>query len=108
MPPLIPRRCPLGQTQEPASPPPATASRFDGVGRLARVVPPKLGSPRYALVDEKGEVRCYVTAAPGMNMNYYLGHTIGVNGARGYIADKRAQHVTAKHVIPLDGSSQLR
>ncbi|MFH1924328.1 MAG: SH3 domain-containing protein, partial [Planctomycetota bacterium] len=91
----------LGQAQEAASSPPATAARFDGVGRLARVVPPKLGFPRYALVDEKGDVRCFVTAAPGVNMNYYLGHTIGVSGARGYITDKRAQHVTAKYVTPL-------
>jgi len=98
----------LGQAQEAASSPPATAARFDGVGRLARVVPSKLGVPRYALVDEKGDVRCFVTAAPGVNMNYYLGHTIGVSGARGYLADKRAQHVTAKHVTPLESSNRLR
>ena len=92
----------LGRIEENAEPEAAPASRFDGEGRLARVVPAKLGVPRYALVDEKGEVRSYVTAAPGVNMNYYLGRTIGVNGIRSYIADKRAQHVAAKHVTLLD------
>ncbi len=28
-------------------------SRFDGVGRLTRVVPPQFGAPRYALVDDR-------------------------------------------------------
>jgi len=94
----------LGRTRENAASQPDSDSRFDGVGRLARVVPPKLGAPRYALVNEKGELRCYVTPAPGLNMSYYVGRQIGVNGIRGYIADKRAQHVTAKHVTPLDSS----
>ncbi|MHC4176085.1 MAG: SH3 domain-containing protein, partial [Planctomycetota bacterium] len=35
--------------------------RFDGTGELIRVVSPKLGAPRYALVDDMGEVGCYVT-----------------------------------------------
>jgi len=87
------------QREKPQS---APAGRFDGVGRLARVVPPKLGVPRFALVDEKGAVRWFVTPAPGVNMNYYVGRRIGVNGIRGYLADKRAQHVTAKHVTALD------
>jgi hypothetical protein len=91
-----------GQTTQSERPEPEPAGRFDGVGRLARVVPPKLGTPRFALVDEKGEVRWFVTPAPGVNMNYYVGRRIGVTGIRGYLADKRAQHVTAKHVTPLD------
>jgi len=93
----------LGQAREDASPELASAGRFDGAGRLARVAPPKLGAPRYALVDDKGDVRCYVTPAPGVNMNYYVGRRIGINGIRGYIAEQRAQHVMAKHITPLDG-----
>ena len=38
------------------------ASRFDGEGELIRVVSPKLGAPRYALVDSLGEV--LATSAP--------------------------------------------
>lgn len=90
------------QTVQKEIPEPEPTGRFDGMGRLARVVPPKLGTPRFALVDEQGEVRWFVTPAPGVNMNYYVGRRIGVNGIRGYLADKRAQHVTAKHVTPLE------
>lgn len=80
--------------------------RFDGVGRLSRVAPSKPGAPRYALVDEQGNVRCYVSPAPGLNMQYYLGRRVGVNGPRGYIAQGKAMHITAKHVTVLD--SRLR
>jgi SH3-like domain-containing protein len=92
----------LAESREVARESLAPASRFDGQGRLVRVVPPKLGSPRFALVNETGDVACYVTPAPGVNLNYYVGRPIGVNGIRGYMAESRAQHVVAKHVMPLD------
>lgn len=79
-------------------------SRFDGTGRLTRVVPSKLGAPQYALVDEKGAVRCYVTPAPGVNLRYYEGRQVGIDGIRGYITEQNAQHLTAKHVAPLEGT----
>lgn len=83
--------------------------RYDGVGRLARVVSPKVGAPQYALVDENGNVKCYVTPAPGVNMQYYVGQQIGVVGVRGYITEQRAQHVMAKHVTTLQaGGTTLR
>jgi hypothetical protein len=75
--------------------------RFDGVGRLARVVTPKVGSPSYALVGDDGAVTCYVTPAPGVSLHYYLGRQIGITGIRGLLADQGAQHVTAKHVVEL-------
>ena len=78
-----------------------TRGRFDGVGRLARVVTPKVGSPTYALIGEKGDVTCYVTPAPGVNLHYYLGRQIGITGIRGILADRNVQHVTAKHVVEM-------
>lgn len=82
--------------------------RFDGVGRLAPVAAPTPGGPRYALVERDGAVRCYVTAAPGVNLQYYVGREIGVIGIRGYMPEQRAQHVMAKHVTTLDDNNLLR
>ncbi|MBN2022668.1 MAG: SH3 domain-containing protein [Pirellulales bacterium] len=76
--------------------------RYDGQGRLTRVVSPKPGAPRYALVDASGQVRCYVTPAPGVNLQHYEQRWVGVNGTRGYIPDQQAHHVTAQHVNVLD------
>ncbi len=81
--------------------------RFDGSGELIRVVSPKLGAPRYALVDELGEVRCYVSPAPGVHLRHYLGRQVGVTGTRGYMPEQRARHVMARRVSPL-GSPRLR
>jgi hypothetical protein len=79
-------------------------SRFDGVGQLTQVVSPKVGAPRYALMDTSGDVRCYVTAAPGVNLQNYIGQQVGVTGTRGYMPEQRAVHVMARHVTPLEGS----
>jgi hypothetical protein len=77
--------------------------RFDGVGQLTQVVSPKVGAPRYALVDEGGEVRCYVTPAPGVSLYNYVGRQVGVTGTRGYVPEQRASHIMARHVTPLEG-----
>ena len=88
---------------------PSTDPRFDGSGRLARVVAAKPGTPQYALVDDKGDIQCYVSPAPGVNMQYYVGRKVGVTGERGYDTNARAQHVMAKHVTALEnGGTTLR
>ncbi len=76
--------------------------RFDGVGQLTRVLSPDTGSPRYALVDESGGVRCYVTASPGVSLQHYVGRRVGINGTRGYMPEQRTNHVMARHVSELN------
>jgi SH3-like domain-containing protein len=79
--------------------------RFDGVGQLTQVVSPKLGAPRYALTDDTGEVRCYVTPAPGVHLQNYVGRRVGVTGTRGYMPEQHSSHIMARHVTPLEGST---
>lgn len=78
--------------------------RFDGMGELTQVVSPKVGAPRYALVDKSGSVRCYITPAPGVHLHNYVGRQVGVTGTRGYMLDERSSHIMARHVTPLDGT----
>ena len=80
----------------------AQSDRYDGVGRLTRVVSRQVGSPSYALVDETGRVGQYVSPAPGVNLRQFVGKQVGISGARGYMPNLDAQHVTAKSVTPLD------
>ena len=84
-----------------------TERQFDGVGRLTRVVSPKVGAPRYALVNKQGEVNCYLTPAPDVNLRHYEGQTIGVTGISGLMLEPRAKHIAAKHVTLL-GDTRLR
>jgi len=92
----------LGRAQLASVPPRSGAEGYDGVGRLTRVMPAKLGAPRYALVDDQGKVQTYVSPAPGVNMQYYLGRRVGVSGVQGYLAEQNAPLLTAKHVTALD------
>jgi hypothetical protein len=78
--------------------------RYDGAGKLAQVVSGKAGVPRYALLDETGEVRYYITPAPGVNLRNYVGRQVGVNGTLGFIPDEQRQHVTARSIVVTDGS----
>jgi SH3-like domain-containing protein len=77
--------------------------RFDGVGHLTQVVSPKQGAPRYALTDDRGDVRCYVTPAPGLDVQNYIGQRVGVTGSRGYVPEEHAGHIMARHITSLDG-----
>jgi hypothetical protein len=79
--------------------------RYDGVGKLAQVMAGKPGTPRYALLDETGEVRYYITPAPGVNLRNYLGRQIGVSGTLGFLPEQQRQHVTARHIVPIDDAS---
>ncbi len=82
---------------------PADATRrFDGVGRLAQVAPGQTGAAGFALLDETGGVRYYVTPSPGVNLRPYLGREVGVNGTLGFMPDARTQHVTAKRITVVE------
>jgi uncharacterized protein YgiM (DUF1202 family) len=82
--------------------------RYDGTGQLTQVVSPKPGAPRYALMDESGSVRYYITPAPGVNLQNYVGRDVGITGTRGYMPEQRASHITARHITPLEGQTVLR
>lgn len=82
--------------------------RYDGTGKLAQVVSSKVGTPRYALLDPTGEVRYYITPAPGVNLRNYLGQDVGVTGTLGFLPDQQRQHVTARRIVPLSDSTLLR
>jgi uncharacterized protein YgiM (DUF1202 family) len=83
-------------------------ARYDGTGKLAQVVSNKIGTPRYALLDQTGEVRFYITPAPGVNLRNYLGQEVGVSGTLGFLPEQQRQHVTARRIIPLSDSSLRR
>ena len=52
----------------------------------------------------QGDVRCYVTPVPGVNLQNYLGRQVGVTGTRGYVIEQNASHIMARHVTPLQGA----
>ena len=79
-------------------------SRFDAQGQLVRVQAVERDGPQYAILDAEGHIRCYVSPAPGVNLQSFVGRVVGVNGILGYMPQQRASHVVARHVSPVDGT----
>lgn len=65
-----------------------------------------LSMPRYALVDEGGNVRCYVTPSPGKDLAPYVGARVGIAGTRTYLTDQRAYHLVAREIRDLSSTAQ--
>jgi hypothetical protein len=81
---------------------PPSSDRYDGTGKLTRVVSKRPNAPRYALVNRDNEVVSFVTPAPGVNLSTYEGEYVGVYGQRGYMPELKKPHVTALRVHPLN------
>jgi uncharacterized protein YgiM (DUF1202 family) len=78
------------------------SGRLDVVGRLAWVPSPKAGSPQYVVMDPSGNVRCYVSPAPGVNLRYFVGRDVRIDGTPGYMFEQKAAHLMARHVTLVD------
>jgi len=100
-PPLLP---PQTAAPLPAEGPARGHDLYDGVGKLTRVMPGKVGGPRYALLDERGRVAWYVTPAPGVGLQHYVGRRVAITGSRDPLPDLNVPHLTARHVTPLEGA----
>ena len=81
--------------------PTAKEALYDAVGILKPVVSRKQNAPRFALVDDRGQIVSLVSPSNQVNLTPYVGQRIGVNGSRGYMSDLRRAHVTAARVTPL-------
>jgi hypothetical protein len=79
-------------------------ARFDARGQLVRVRATTAGGPQYAILDAEGKILCYVSPAPGVNLQSFVGRVVGINGIVGYMPQQRASHVVARHVSPVDGT----
>jgi hypothetical protein len=81
---------------------PSDPARFDGVGKLTRVVSQRPNAPRFALVNNANEVVSFVSPAPGVNLQSYEGQQVGLFGQRGYMPELKKPHITALRVSPLE------
>lgn len=92
-----------GVTPTPQVPGAANAqANYDAVGRLKPVVSRRPNAPQFALINDQGEVVTFVTAAPDVNLQAYVGKRIGIRGSRGFMPEFRRNHVTASRVTPLE------
>ncbi|MDR2704838.1 MAG: hypothetical protein LBC02_03580, partial [Planctomycetaceae bacterium] len=74
---------------------------FDLIGKLGEFQPLPKGHPPYALVDEQEQIICLVSPDSGVDLQPYLGKTVGINGILG-IFEKPGQpnrrHILAREI----------
>jgi hypothetical protein len=93
-----------GITPTPGGSSAEVAALYDAVGTLKPVVSKRPHAPRYALVDDQGEVVTFLTPAADVNLQDYVGQRIGVRGSRGFMPEFRRAHVVANRVTNLEGT----
>jgi hypothetical protein len=71
---------------------------FSDVGWLMPVHSTKRIAPPFALLDDTGQVKCYVTPSPGLNLRRYVREHVSVHGQQRNVASLRATLVTADRV----------
>ena len=79
----------------------AQRTPYEATGYLMQVHSTRRDAPRFALVDEQGDVKVFVTPVPGLNLSHYLKKHIGVFGRRGYLYRLKTQHITITRVVDL-------
>ena len=94
--------------ERPSVLPVATPNRYDGIGKLTPVVSQRPNAPQYALIDESNQIVSFITAAPGMNLQPYVGKEVGISGQRGFMPELKKPHVTAQRVSLIDGGTTIR
>ncbi|GHT21895.1 hypothetical protein FACS189419_03560 [Planctomycetales bacterium] len=88
---------PLTQTSFPAS-------QYDVTGKLGEFDPLPKGHPPYAVVDDKLQIICFVSSGAGLDLEQYIGKTVGINGVLGFYEHPnkpRAKHITAKNITAI-------
>ncbi|MHB8972422.1 MAG: SH3 domain-containing protein [Pirellulaceae bacterium] len=74
-------------------------SRYDTEGWLMPVHSTKRVAPPFAVLDDEGRVRAYVTPAPGLNLRRYAKKYVGLIGEQRYVSTLHAPHITAERVV---------
>ncbi|MGD9855043.1 MAG: SH3 domain-containing protein [Planctomycetaceae bacterium] len=78
-------------TPVPSGPtPPADLGQLDGAGIVSRLPVPRPGVPQHILVAPDGRLLAYLLADRGINLDAYLGQSVGVIGRRSQEAQLRS------------------
>ena len=91
--------------QNPVAPQQATPVRpvpkFDGAGIIQRVGRNRPGGATHVLLAPDGRVLSYLQAAPGVNLDSFLGRAMGMQGPRGFRLDINADFMVVHRLMPV-------
>lgn len=76
-------------------------SRFTGVGIVHRLPNAPPGTPRYVIAAPDRRILCYLDAAPGVNLDQYVGQAMGLTGPRGFDPQIRYDRMQVQSLTPV-------
>ncbi|MEE2640853.1 MAG: hypothetical protein VX768_09520 [Planctomycetota bacterium] len=81
---------------------PAAIARYDGEGVLRKLYSTgNRGKSLYALEDQNGKVVKTISPSSGLNLERYVGQSVGLYGRAGYNQRLNRPHLTASRVVDL-------
>lgn len=102
---IVRRPEPALQANQPATQqtaqPPRRASVFDGAGIVQRSTLQRPGLPTHVLLAPDGRVLTFLTAAPGIQLDRYLGHSMGIRGPRQFRRELNADLLAVHQLTPV-------
>jgi hypothetical protein len=84
------------------APPNHQATPFAGQGWLVPVVTSRTDLPKFALTDDQGNVRQFVSAYPGLNLRRYQRQQVGIVGRQMAQPGQTTPHLIAERIVLLD------
>ena len=76
-------------------------AQLDGAGIVARMPRPQPGLPTYALVAPDGRLLAYLQADQGVNLDAYLGKSMGVVGKRTHEPQLQSDLIVVRQLTPV-------
>ena len=85
-------------TQRPSTP---TPPKFDGAGIIQRSAATQANGATHVLLAPNGRVLTYLLAGPGINLDAYLGRSMGLTGPRSFRHELNADFMIARRLTPV-------
>ncbi len=97
---VLPPQQPMTATPGPVAPGGATPS-LTGAGVVQRVEGAPPGTPPYALVTPDGRLLAYLHPGPGVQIDQYLGHGMGLIGQRSHDPQLGTDVIVVQKLVPV-------
>lgn len=75
--------------------------RFEGAGIVHRLPNAQPGLPRYVIAAPDRRILCYLDSEPGIDLDRYVGQSMGLNGPRSYDPRLRADRMRVQKLTPV-------
>lgn len=82
-------------------PSPFLPRKFDGAGIVQRAAASQSGAPQYVLLAPDGRVLTYLQPGPGVNLEAYVGKSMGLLGQRAFRQDLNADLLVVRQATPV-------